>query len=76
MPDFSNEAEARAKGYEIKEVPAADRNIFMERLGVDRPRVCEVEGEICMTGNCVNGKQIIMFCNGSGACTRYTEVDC
>jgi hypothetical protein len=33
-------------------------------------------GDICMESDCVNGKKIVMKCDGSGGCTDYEEVDC
>lgn len=34
------------------------------------------ENEICMEGNCVNGKKLVMRCNKSNGCDRWDVVPC
>jgi hypothetical protein len=33
-------------------------------------------GDICMEGNCVNGKKLVMMCNKTNGCTLHAEVPC
>jgi hypothetical protein len=33
-------------------------------------------GDICMEGNCVNGKKLVMKCDESNGCTVYTVERC
>ena len=40
---------------------------------------CTVDGQpgdICMEGNCVNGKKLVMRCDNSNGCTVYDTVPC
>jgi hypothetical protein len=34
------------------------------------------KGDICMVTDCVDGKRIVMRCDGSGGCTDYSEEPC
>jgi hypothetical protein len=34
------------------------------------------KGDICMVTDCVDGKRIVMRCDGSGGCTDYSEESC
>jgi hypothetical protein len=34
------------------------------------------ENDVCMMTACNNGKRIVMRCDGSGGCTRYSEEPC
>jgi hypothetical protein len=33
-------------------------------------------GDICMEGNCVNGKKLVMRCDQNNGCTVYDTVPC
>lgn len=33
-------------------------------------------GDPCMVTDCVDGKRIVMKCDGSGGCTRYSVEEC
>ena len=33
-------------------------------------------GDVCMVTDCVDGKRIVMRCDGSGGCTNYSEESC
>jgi hypothetical protein len=53
---------------------------LVEKYGMPKagPKSCtELEpGDVCMETDCVDGKKLVMTCDGSGGCTRYSEVSC
>ncbi len=65
----------------LTKLAKADRKFkaLVSTYGVPRsPRDCTElsPGDICMVTDCVNGKRIVMRCDGSGGCTKYSEEPC
>lgn len=65
------------------EAMAANDPKFAALVGVHGMPVAVVDcaaggnaGGVCMEGNCVNGRKLVMLCDDANGCTRYTTVRC
>lgn len=50
-----------------------------KKYGLPRaPKDCTElnKGDVCMVTDCVDGKRMVIKCNGSGGCDDYHEEDC
>lgn len=65
----------------LTKLVAKDANFktLVAKYGMPRgPKDCTElnPNDICMVTDCVDGKRIVMRCDGNGACTRYSEEPC
>jgi hypothetical protein len=76
MPVPQTEKDAIALG--CKRVAVAEANIARYGAQVVNPTDCSFKqpGDLCATYPCVNGKQLVVYCDGANGCTRYYECPC
>lgn len=79
-PRVANKARATKQSH-LTRLAAADPKFktLVAKYGRPRgPKDCTElnPGDVCMVTDCVDGKRIVMRCDGTGGCTSYSEEAC
>lgn len=79
-PRVANKARATKQSH-LTRLAAADPKFktLIAKYGMPRgPKDCTElnPGDVCMVTDCVDGKRIVMRCDGTGGCTSYSEEAC
>ncbi|MGX7744029.1 hypothetical protein [Rhodopseudomonas parapalustris] len=85
MPIPQTAGEARAQGYEVRKLTAAQAKEIMSAhdavAGIhpfERPKDCSTipTNGICWEGNCILGEKEVLYCDRTQGCTLYAKVRC
>lgn len=80
MPNPTHVSQAVALGHQ-ELVDANDKTNADATYGASAPAagvdcLTQPEGTLCAETACVDGFKILMYCDGSGGCSRYFKVPC